>query len=192
MGLINPVGRIDTSVWNNAKTKQLISEARDPSRLKVVSASDEVFALLLIDNYLVKWKTRAGEENAARIELVGDGAAAITTEGENIRRNQTKTAGIYTGKAQGQCRWGGWSSESIKQCNFVRKLVKTRRADKICEDKPKRMEMLLMDFCRTMVGIKDPQDDENLDGAGDGSHNNAVARANAMEPVEADWDSDED
>jgi hypothetical protein len=88
---------------------------------------------------------------------------------------------------------GGWSSESIKQCNFLRKLVKTgREADKNCEDEPKRMEMLLMDFCRTMVGIKDPQDDENLDGAGDGSHNNAAARANAMETVEADWDSDED
>ncbi len=52
------------------------------------------------------------------------------------------------------------------------------------------MEKLLMDFCRTKAGIKDPQDDENLDGAGDGAHNNAVARAKATEPVEADWDSD--
>jgi len=163
--------------------------------LRVVSASNEAFALLLIDNYLVNWKTRAGGEDAARIEPVGDGAAEITTEGENIRRNQTKTAGKYTGKAHGQCQWGGWSSKSIKQFNFLRKLGNTgREADnKNCEDKPKQMEMLLMDFCRTMVGIKDPpQVEENLDGAGDGSHNNAVARAKAMEPVEADWDSDED
>jgi hypothetical protein len=182
------------SVWNNAKTKQLISEARDPSQLRVVSASNEAFASLLIDNYLVNWKTRAGGEDAARIEPVGDGTAEITTEGENIRRNQTKTAGKYTGKAHGQCQWGGWSSKSIKQFNFLRKLGNTgREADKNCEDKPKQMEMLLMDFCRTMVGIKDPpQVEENLDGAGDGSHNNAVARAKAMEPVEADWDSDED
>ena len=34
------------SVWNNAKTKQLVSEARDPSGSKVVSVSDEAFALL--------------------------------------------------------------------------------------------------------------------------------------------------
>jgi hypothetical protein len=54
------------------------------------------------------------------------------------------------------------------------------------------MEKLLMDFCRTKAGIKDPQDDENLDGAGDGAHNNAVARAKATEPVEADCDSDDD
>jgi hypothetical protein len=50
-----------------------------------------------------------------------------------------------------------------------------------------------MDFCRTKVGIlKDPQDDENLNGAGDGAHNNAAARAKAIETVEAEWDSDED
>jgi hypothetical protein len=130
-----------------------------------------------IDNYLVKWKTRTDEEDIARIGPVGDGAAAITTEGENTRRKQTKTAGKYTGKAQGQCNWGGWSSEDIKQFNFVRKLVKadSREADKNCEDKPKRMEKLLLDFCRTKDGIKDPQDDKNLDGAGDGAHNNAAA-----------------
>jgi hypothetical protein len=60
------------------------------------------------------------------------------------------------------------------------------------EDEPKRMEKLLLDFCRTKAGIKDPQDDENLDGAGDGPHNNAAARAKANKPVEADWDSDDE
>jgi hypothetical protein len=42
------------------------------------------------------------------------------------------------------------------------------------------MEKMLMDFCRTKAGMKDLQDEENLDGAGDGTHNNAVARAKAM------------
>ena len=74
-----------------------------------------------------------------------------------------------------------------KQFNFLRALVKAdREADKNCEDEPKRMEKLLMDFCRTKVGIKDPQDNANLDGA----HNNAAARA--MENVEAESDSDDD
>ena len=181
------------ALWNKAKTKQLVSEARDTSGSKVVSVSDEAFALLLIDNYLEKWKIRAAEEDAENIELVGDGAAAISTEGENARRKQTKTPGKYTGKAKGQCKWGGWSSEGIKQFNFLRKLVKTdREADKNCEDKAKRMEKLLLDFCRTKAGIKDPQDDVNLDGAGDGAQNNAAARAQAMETVEAEWDSDDD
>jgi hypothetical protein len=95
--------------------------------------SDEAFALLLIDNYLEKWKTRADEEDSARIEPVGDGTAAITTEGENTRGKQTKTAGKFTGKAQGQCRWGGWSSEGITQSNFLRKLAKAdREAVKNC------------------------------------------------------------
>ncbi len=57
--------------------------------------SDEAFALLLIDNYLVKWRTRADEEDAVRIGPVGGGVA------------ETKTAVKYTGKAQGQCTWGG-------------------------------------------------------------------------------------
>ena len=34
------------SAWKKAKTEHLISEARDRSQLKVVSASDETFALL--------------------------------------------------------------------------------------------------------------------------------------------------
>ena len=76
------------TAWNNAKIKQLVSETRDPSGSKIVSVDDEAFALLLIDNYLEKWITRAGEEVAA-------GAAAITTEGEKTRRKQTKTAGKY-------------------------------------------------------------------------------------------------
>ena len=140
-----------------------------------MGVSDEAFVLLLIDNYLEKWKTRAGEEVAA-------GA-----EGENTRRKQNKTAGKYTGKAQGQCKLGGWSPEGIKQFNFLRKLVKAdREADKNCDNEPKRMEKLLLDFCRTKAGIKVPQDNANLDGA----HNNAVART--VENVEAEWDSDED
>ncbi len=60
--------------------------------------SDEAFALLLIDNYLEKWKTRAGEEVTGRIEPVAGGAAAIATEGESTRRKQTKTAGKYMKK----------------------------------------------------------------------------------------------
>ncbi len=66
------------------------------------------------------------------------------------------------------------------------------KADKNCEVEPKQIEELLLDFCRTKAGIKDPQDDKNLEGAGEGAHNNTAAQATAMEPVEADWDSDRD
>ena len=48
------------------------------------------------------------------------------------------------------------------------------------------MEKLLIDFWWTKAGIKDPQDNANLDGA----HNNAAAQT--MENAEAEWDSDED
>ncbi len=66
------------------------------------------------------------------------------------------------------------------------------KAEKNCSVEPKQIEELQLDFCRTKAGIKDPQDDKNLEGAGDGAHNNAAVQATAMEPVEADWDSDRD
>ncbi len=120
----------------------------------------------------------------ARIGPLGGGAAASSTGSDNTKKKQTKTAGKYTRKAKGQRKWGGWSSEGIKQFNFLRALVKADgEADKNCEDEPKRMEKLMTDFCRTKVGIKDTQDDENQDGAGDGANNNAAARAKAMKPV---------
>ncbi len=59
-------------------------------------------------------------------------------------------------------------------------IVKGREADKNCEDKPKPMKKLLMDFCRTMVGIKNPKDDKKLYGAGYAAYNNAAARAKAI------------
>ena len=43
-----------------------------------------------LHNYLVKWRTRADEEDTARIGPVGCGAAAITTEGENTEGNKHK------------------------------------------------------------------------------------------------------
>ena len=54
--------------------------------------SDEAFALIFIDNYLEKWKTRADEEEAVRVVPVGDGAAAITTGGENTIRKKNKNS----------------------------------------------------------------------------------------------------
>jgi hypothetical protein len=58
--------------------------------------------------------------------------------------------------------------------------VKTgRESDKNCEDEPKWMKKLLMDFCGTMVG---------RNGAGDV----AQQRSGRGKTVEADWGSDED
>ena len=50
------------NIWRHSKTTQLISGARETDRSKIVSVSDEAFALLLIDNYLEKWKILVEEE----------------------------------------------------------------------------------------------------------------------------------
>ena len=47
----------------NAKKTMLVSDAQDEhDNGRIVTKSDEVFALLLIDNYLEKWKTILGLE----------------------------------------------------------------------------------------------------------------------------------
>ena len=68
-----------TTAWNNAKTKQLVLEARDQSGSKVVSVSDEAFGLFLIDNYWEKWRKRATE--------------ITPIKGEDLGRKRSKTAG---------------------------------------------------------------------------------------------------
>ena len=64
--------------------------------------------------------------------------------------------------------------------------------DRACPE-AEQMEKELMRFCRASAGKKnagDNQDDE-LD-AGGAAPNNTLERAEAMVPVEADWDSDDD
>jgi hypothetical protein len=54
----------------------LVSEARHSDNSKMVTTSDEAFALLLIDNYLEKWKTGA--------ELVDKDNPTEADDGQNM------------------------------------------------------------------------------------------------------------
>lgn len=185
-----------SNAWNYAKTRQCVSEAKDASGMRIVSKSDEAFALLLIDNYMEKWSSRAdperrgasssgAEANGAddadnnRITGAGDGAA---------EKRRKRTAGKYTAKASGQCRYGGWSDEGILQFNRLRAMIKAdRKADRDLKDTPYKREKELLSFCRFKAGIRNAIDDDQP-----GAHNNTGARnAARVEHVEAEWDSDD-
>ena len=180
------------NVLRNAKTTQLISAARESNGSKIVSVSDEAFGLLLIDNYLEKWKVVADEEaggTGPRTENNGTTTEAETGSGQGIQKKARRMAGKYTQKKAGQCKYSGWSRDGISQFNALRKVVEEDRA---CPE-AEQMEKELMRFCRASAGKKnagDNQDDE-LD-AGGAAPNNTLERAEAMVPVEADWDSDDD
>ena len=82
--------------------------AFDPTtKCPYVSISDEAFALLLLDNYLVKWKYWC-----------------------NVNRTTSNSykwrpAGRYTSSNAGQVEFGGWTNEGIMWFNELVKLVRT-------------------------------------------------------------------
>ena len=83
------------NAWRNAKKTMLVSEARHSNNSKMVTTSDKAFALLLIDNYLEKWKTLA----SAGTELVDKDNPTESHDGQNMTTKKTKRqAGKYTEK----------------------------------------------------------------------------------------------
>lgn len=176
------------NIWRSAKTTQLVSVARESNGSKIVSVSDEAFGLLLIDNYLEKWKVLAEEDSAGtgpteHNNLTTDNAE--TGGGQGKQKKARRMAGKYTQKKAGQCKYSGWSGAGISQFNSLRKMVEEDRA---CPE-AEQMERELMRFCRTSAGKKnagDHQQDDELDGT------YTLDTAEAMVPVEADWDSDDD
>jgi hypothetical protein len=80
--------------WGKQKVNELISEAREPGgRGKVVTKSDEEFALLLFENYIDKW--RSPPPVADEVE---DSGAAGQQEGQRKKKAKPKQRGTYTGK----------------------------------------------------------------------------------------------
>jgi hypothetical protein len=174
--------------WRNAKKTMLVSESRDEHDGVIVTKSDEAFALLLIDNYLEKWKmTLGGEEQSADAEAVNNTNMMEEAEdnGRQGKKTTAKLPGKYTEKKSGHCKYGGWSRAGMARFNQLYSLVNDDRASVQSE----QMERELLAFCRTQAGMSDEQHDEQQEGVASG--NNAHETAEAM-PVEATWDSDND
>ncbi len=94
------------NAWRNAKKTMLVSEARHNNNSKIVTTSDKAFALLLIDNYLEKWKTLA----AAGTGLVDKDNPAEADKAEHGQKKATKKTKQQAGKnteKQGTCKYGG-------------------------------------------------------------------------------------
>ncbi|KAI2491065.1 hypothetical protein MHU86_23509 [Fragilaria crotonensis] len=105
----------------------------------------------------------------------------------NTKESKKNGGKVYQKSGTMQVQWV--ESDGISQFNALRKVVEEDRA---CPE-AEQMEKELMRFCRASAGKKnagDNQDDE-LD-AGGAAPNNTLERAEAMVPVEADWDSDDD
>jgi len=99
-------------VWNVQKQYQLISQATmTGSSDKLVTVSDEAFALLMYENYQDKW-TKQGSAQAGQSEQ----------SGKKVIR------GKYTVQNSGTCKYGGWSHAGMRRFNELYDLVVEDRA----------------------------------------------------------------
>ena len=167
--------------WGKGRYKELVSKAREEGgRMKVVTTSDEAFALLLFDNYEDKWLGQ---------KPLGTTAEAATVEfDENAdkdgRRKGSRRKGKYTGKKSGHCKYGGWSREGTARFNQLYNLVQADRASPSAE----RIENELLENCKAQKYVNKTSNDERP-GEGDGTAGSAVLE---LLPVEAFWDLDKE
>ena len=176
--------------WRNAKKTTLVSKASTDGRGgKLVTKSDEAFGLLLLDNYMEKWKTVLAEEEQARAQALADNDSDNTAgqvgrpNGKQKKKGGTKIPGKYTAKKNGNCKYGGWSRAGTARFNKLYNLVQEDRASAQSED----MEQELMAFCRAQAGI----DDDNAQCQQEGQSDNNAVDGTEAPPVEAAWDLDD-
>ena len=93
--------------WSVQKQYQLISQATmTGSSDKLVTKSDEAFALLMYENYLDKWTTQGNEQAGQSVQ-----------SGKKVIRGNS-----------GACKYDGWSHAGMKRFNDLYNLVEEDRA----------------------------------------------------------------
>jgi hypothetical protein len=161
--------------WGKQKHYELISKATEKGgRGKIVTRSDEAFALLMFDNYIDKWTNP--------IAVTDQDAAGTNEQG---KRKQPRQRGKYTAKKSGHCKYGGWSREGTKQFNQFYKLV---QEDRTCPQAD-AMEKELMAFCRKSQ--KGGRDHDGGDKQQQDEGNTAESDVIEASLVEAAWDLDD-
>jgi hypothetical protein len=160
--------------WRKQKYHELISKATEKGGCgKVVTKSNEAFALLLFNKYIGEWTnpiaTTDQNDAAGADDLVG-------------KRKQPRQKGRYTAKTSGHCKYGGWSREGTARFNQFYKLV---QEDRQCPQ-AEAMEMELMAFCR-----KNQKGGQDHDGGNRQGNNDAVSEVMYASLVEAAWDLDD-
>ncbi|MGL6009651.1 MAG: hypothetical protein ACRC1D_09370 [Culicoidibacterales bacterium] len=157
--------------WGKMKANDLISNATEKGgRDKVVTKSDEAFALLMFENYIDKWKSPPGNDDDRETN-------------ERGRKKQPRVRGKYTSVKSGHCKYGGWSHAGMARFNELYKIVEMDRASSVAE----AMERELLAFCRKQMGSKHGLDVEQSQ---EGDNAEAIVDTEAR-IVEAAWDLDD-
>jgi hypothetical protein len=103
---------------------------------KVVTNSDEAFALLMYKNYISKWKMQGNIEDDKDKQHEEDEDEdkqheeddEIVQSGPRRKKPITKALrGKYTDHNNGTTKYGGWSEKGMERFNELYKLVKKRQ-----------------------------------------------------------------
>jgi hypothetical protein len=162
--------------WGVQKSKQLVSQASSSAKKhgKLVTISDEAFALLLYDNYVEKWLKAFQREEQQRLETL---ASPQPGSGGRRKSSKEREKGKYTAQRTGHCKYGGWSREGMARYNEFYHLVKADRACKQAVD----MERELLTHC---IALKR----RGANGEGSQDSSGGEQAEDVLEPVEACWD----
>jgi hypothetical protein len=190
------------------KYTELISRATEKGgRGKIVTKSDEAFALLIFENYIDKWTNPIAVADKGGTDAAGadkDGTDAAGADGgtdaagadggtdapganTGEKKKQPRQRGKYTAKKSGHCKYGGWSREGMKRFNELYKLV---QEDRLCPQ-AEAMEKELLAFCKRSqkgAGGKDGGNKQQQDGG----NTNAGIEVIEASLVEAAWDLDDE
>jgi hypothetical protein len=162
--------------WGKQKYKQLISTACEQGgQNKLVTKSDEAFALLLFENYIDKWKTTT---------VAAPATPGTERAGQGEANKKSKLRGKFTGKKSGHCKYGGWCHEGTTRFNELYKMVSEDRASAQAAEMEK--ELLRYCYAKEYGNARNDGDTTNEDG---GEINASSTMLNNLQPpVEAYWD----
>ena len=130
---------VGKTIWGRKKYQVMISDAVHANTSeKIITVSDEAFALVMYENYIEKWITRYHNPSQ-------QGARA------------TKILGKYTGNSIRCSEYGGWSTQGMERFNELCSLVE---ADRSSRNAREAEEQVMLSLRRTRFGEQPSQNGE--------------------------------
>jgi hypothetical protein len=170
--------------WGAQKWKQLVLEASSSATKhgKLVTISDEAFALLLYDsNYVEKWvKAFEQQEERHRLETMA-APQPESTAGDRRKAGKEREKGKYTAQKTGHCKYGGWNREGMATYNSFYHMVEDDRASEHAMDMEREVLAHCMAFKR-----------RGTNGEEGASPDSSPAREEVGSAIEACWDLEMD
>ena len=149
--------------WGKQKEHELISKATlMGTGEKLVTKSDEAFALLMYENYIGKWKKQGNikdnedeqHEEDEDEQHEEDEETAQSVAGKKTSNNKA-VRGKYTIHNNGTTKYGGWSEKGMARFNELYELVRVdRKCPQAAAMEKEFLERAIFEACDSKRGSK--------------------------------------